>query len=64
MEWSSIPDGEQVWLGITLTGSLTKSKEILHDRVGITYQTVTEEESIDQKSDYDENISSEKKNMF
>ena len=38
----------------TITG-----KETLHDTVGITYQTITEEEPIDQESGDDENLSSE-----
>ena len=43
----------------TITG-----KETLHDTVGITYQTITEEESIDQEPDDDENRSSEEETCF
>ena len=37
----------------TITG-----KERLHNTDGITYQTITKEEPIDQEPDYDENLSS------
>ena len=43
----------------TITG-----KETLHDTVGITYQTITEEEPIDQEPGNDENLSSEEENCF
>ena len=43
----------------TITG-----KETLHDTVGITYQTITEEESIDQEPDDYENRSSEEETCF
>ena len=38
----------------TITG-----KEALHNAVGISYETVTEEESMDQEPGHDENLSSE-----
>ena len=37
----------------------TTGKERLRDTVGITYQTITEEETIDQEPDDNENLSSE-----
>ena len=43
----------------TITG-----KETLHDTVGITYQTITEEEPTDQESRDDENLSSEEETCF
>ena len=42
----------------------TTVKETLHDKVGITYQTITEEESIDQEPDDNENPSSKEKTCF
>ena len=39
-------------------------KETLHDTVGIAYQTITEDESIDQEPDDDENLSSEEETCF
>ena len=42
----------------------TTGKETLHDTVGITYQTITEEESIDQETDDDENFPSDEKTCF
>ena len=38
--------------------------ETIHDTFGITNQTVTEEESMDQKPDNPENLSSEKETCF
>ena len=43
----------------TITG-----KEKLHNRDGITYQTITKEEPIDQEPDYDENLSSQEESCF
>ena len=43
----------------TITG-----KETLHDTVGITYQTITEEEPTDQEPGDDENLSSEEETCF
>ena len=43
----------------TITG-----KETLHVAAGITYQTITEEESIDQEPDDDGNLSSEEESCF
>ena len=37
----------------------TTGKERLRDTVGITYQTITEEETSDQEPDDNENLSSE-----
>ena len=39
-------------------------KETLHDTVGVTYQTITEEEPIDQEPGDDENLSSDGKTCF
>ena len=39
-------------------------KETLHDITGVTQQTITEEESIDQEPDDDENLPSEEKTCF
>ena len=43
----------------TITG-----KETLCNTYGITYQTITEEESIDQEPDDDGNLSSEEESCF
>ena len=43
----------------TITG-----KETLHDTVGITYQTITEEEPIDQEPGNDENLSPKEEKCF
>ena len=43
----------------TITG-----KETVHDTVGITYQTITEEEPTDQEPGDDENLSSEEETCF
>ena len=43
----------------TITG-----RETLHDTVDITCQTITEEESMDQEPDNDENLSSEEETCF
>ena len=42
----------------------TTVKETLHDKVDIKYQTITEEESIDQEPDDNENPSSKEKTCF
>ena len=39
-------------------------KETLHDTVGITCQTITDEEPIDQEPGNDENLSSEVETCF
>ena len=43
----------------TITG-----RETLHNTIVITYQTVTEDESMDQEPDDDENLSSEEETGF
>ena len=47
------------WENVARFAETITGKETLHDTVGITYQTITEEEPIDQEPDDDENLSSE-----
>ena len=53
-----------VWDDFDMFLETTTGKETLYDTVGITYQTIAEEESVDQEPDDDESLSSEEETCF
>ena len=53
-----------VWDNFDRSVDTITGKETLHDTVGITYQTITEEEPIDQEPGNYENLSSEGETCF
>ena len=64
MELSLIPAVERVCIGMILIGSLRQLQVKKHYTVCITYQTITEERSMDQEPDDDKNLSSGEETCF